>query len=119
MAKRITRDEYFKMLNKADGLVKKYGWEGRKVTPYSWPVRIDEFMKKMWDYDDCTSGSKNLLRLELAGLLPILEAWEKYELEPKIRVRIKTGPNAGKIREITKDLLDLMEDLVEILDTAP
>lgn len=41
-----------------------------------------------------------------------MEAWERYELAPKVTVRIK---KSGKITEILKDDLDMFDDLVDVI----
>lgn len=47
-----------------------------------------------------------------AGFWDRLEAWERYELKPKMQVRIK---KTGKIATILQEDFEIFADLVEVI----
>lgn len=106
---REIRNEYIKA---AWDMVNKYGWQDRMVYPYSFGMKVTKILEDMNDFDRCTSGSKEYLVSLFNGLVDILNAWERDELEEKIEVRIITS---GKVIKINKKDLDMFEGLVEAI----
>ena len=75
------------------------GFMNHTVTPYGFGITVEELTRNWSDYDNCTADSKSVMRRELEGFLPILEAWIAYDNEPMVKVKLTQGPNAGTIKE--------------------
>lgn len=113
MNKITNRAGLMEFIDAATKMVNKYGWEGKITHPYpNVPMKVSEILNQCSDYDSCTSGSKAYLICLADGLRKRMEAWERYELAPKIKVRSK---KTGKIALILKEDLDMFEDLVEVI----
>lgn len=113
MARITNRAQLMHFIKRADRMVKVYGWEDKVTHPYpSVPMKVTEILDECRDYDNCTPGSQCYLISLAEGLRRIMEAWERYELAPKVTVRIK---KSGKTTVILKDDLDMFEDLVEVI----
>lgn len=107
-----TRQEFMEWLEEAEKNIVKYGWQNKKIYPYSYPIPVYKLINDCKDYDNCTSGSKEYLMALANGFKEILEAWIENESKPKVTVRvIKTG----KIMRINVTDLDIFEGLVEIV----
>ena len=90
----------------ATEMVERYGWQDMVVHPYSnCPMKVAEIIDRLNDYDLCTEGSKEYLIQLANGLVDILNAWEEYELQPKVKVRSLKG---GKIHEVTPDFAEIL-----------
>lgn len=90
----------------ATEMVERWGWLGMVVHPYSnCPMKVTEIIQNVSDYDLCTEGSKEYLVQLANGLVDILNAWEEYELQPKVKVRSLKG---GKIHEVTPDFAEIL-----------
>lgn len=91
----------------AEEMVEKYGWQDRTVTPYSWPEKVTKLISDIKDYDLCTNGSRDYLKLLANGLVDRLNAWERYENLPKVRVRsLLTGNEAELVEELAKEMIE-------------
>ena len=112
--KRVTnRAELMHFIKRADRMVKVYGWGDKVTHPYpNVPMKVTEILDECREYDKCTPGSQEYLICLADGLRRIVEAWERYELAPKIKVRSK---KTGKIALILKEDLDMFVDLVEVI----
>lgn len=90
------------LADEMDSMVKKYGWQDRTVCP--WPgvkMTVADITRNMRGYSQCTTGSK-LYLIDLAnGLVDIMNAWEAYEMEPKLTIRSKKN---GKVRTINAEI---------------
>ena len=93
------------MLNEARQISDKYGFGAWKVAPYSYWLPVDEMFGWFKDYDNCTSGSKNQMYLELKGLLDTLREWERQTLLPKVKIICK-GQVIEVSNEFAQDLID-------------
>lgn len=93
------------MLNEARQISDKYGFGAWKVAPYSYWLPVDEMLGWFKDYDNCTSGSKNQMYLELKGLLDTLKEWERQTLLPKVKIICK-GQVIEVSNEFAQDLID-------------
>ena len=106
------RGEVMNFVEKAEQMVKEYGWEDREVHPWRSPMKVTEILAYCKDYDSCTYSTMNMLVSLINGLVPILNAWEEYELAPKSEVRtIRTG----KVYEIREEELELFNGEVEAI----
>ena len=74
--------------------------------PYSFPVKVTKIVNDFREFDRCTSGSKCYLIELVNGLADILNAWERTELAPKVRMLIR-----GKVKDVP---LDWAEDYLEL-----
>lgn len=105
-------------VEEAEQIITRYGWQDRETRPYpNCPITASKILKDCKDYDNCTEGSREYLIQLAEGFRPILEEWERYELAPKVKVRIK---KTGRIVELEKSddgfvqfLID--EGLVELI----
>ena len=95
------RIEMFELIDEAERMIAKYGWEERTVYPYSFPMKVTKIIAECKDFDICTSGTREYLVQLANGLVPILNAWEDHENRPKIDVRILA---TGKIVSVEKDI---------------
>ena len=93
------------MLNEARQISDKYGFGAWKVAPYSYWLPVNEMFGWFKDYDNCTSGSKNQMYLELKGLLDTLKEWERQTLLPKVKIICK-GQVVEVSDEFAQDLID-------------
>ena len=93
------------MFNEARQISDKYGFGAWKVAPYSYWLPVNEMFGWFKDYDNCTSGSKNQMYLELKGLLDTLKEWERQTLLPKVKIICK-GQVVEVSDEFAQDLID-------------
>ena len=91
-----TAEEVATFVSEADAMIEKYGWQDKTVSPYGWAEKVSKVIDTIRDYPRCTFGSKQYLINLANGLVDILAAWEKQELEPKLRVRLVRN---GKVVE--------------------
>lgn len=105
--------DLLKQVSIAEGMVEKYGWQDKTVTPYSFAVKVTKILADCKDYYECTLGSRDYLISLFNGLVPILNSWEKYENTPKISVLIKS---TGKVVKMLPEDVDMLKGLdVQIL----
>lgn len=107
----MTRDEFKTKAQEVIDTCNKYGFMKNKIMPYGFIMTVEELVKNWKDYDRCTWSSKEIMQDELKGFLPILDHWVKIENEPKVKIRILVGKQAGQIKECPKSMAD---ELVEI-----
>lgn len=95
---RATVQQVETLADEMDRLVEKYGWQERTVMPWAGvKMTVAEITRNMRDYSKCTKGSK-LYLIDLAnGLVEIMNAWERQELEEKTEIRLK---NSGKVVKV-------------------
>ena len=98
-------------------LVTKYGWENENIHPYGFPINVLKFLEKYETYSLYTHSSKQILLAEINGAIDIFNMWAEQEEEPKVKVRLLTGRNAGKIKEIPASMVGyyVETDLAEIV----
>ena len=95
-------------------MIAKYGWEDRKVTPFSWAEPVLDVVnygviEGKDDYDELDRYNKAYVLSMLNGLVPILNAWERNHLELEangVEMRLKNG-------KITKVLPEFIEFYLE------
>lgn len=93
-------------VKEAERMIETYGWQEMVTHPYpNCPVKVTKIIADLKDYDQCTRGSREYLIQLANGLSRILNKWEEYELQPKIRVRIL---NTGKEKELREELANDM-----------
>lgn len=96
--------EFKERLNKAKSIIAHYGWENEYTYPYSYPVKISDFLKALEDYDIMTYMSRELAVAELNGfIMHCINPWVAYQNAPKVKVQTKTG-----IVETTRELADVI-----------
>ncbi len=88
-------------ISEAEGMIERYGWLERTVTPYSVPEKVTKIVNELRHYDGCTHSSKLYLIALANGLAEIMEAWERHELEEKTTIRVK---RSGKIVQVGVEL---------------
>ena len=91
--------------------VDRYDWGDKVIHPYSFGVKIDEFLGWFTDYAKCTHSSKQLHLSEMNGFIEIINKWIKLEEEPKIKIRLLQGNKAGTIKEVAESIAS---DYIEI-----
>lgn len=74
-----TREELYEWIEYAERMLKKYGWENRKVFPYTTAENSIDIVNYVKDYDNCTVGSKRYLMTFANRFGDILEAWIDIE----------------------------------------
>ena len=100
-------------IEEAERMVAAYGWENKVTHPYAHcPVKVTKIINDLKDYDRCTRGSQDYLISLANGFADVLNSWEKYELAPKIKVRIIA---TGDIAEVTHDTAEYMKEYIEII----
>lgn len=112
---KINDDNILDIINDIDFLVNKYGWGERLIHPYSFGIKVKDFIDAMKDYDNYTYYSKGLARDEIKGLIPIINEWERLELT-SINV-IWNGTTRRVSRDVYNILLELGEN-IEIIEGA-
>ena len=94
-------------VREADRMIRTYGWENADVHPYSYAVKVTKVVDDLRDYDACTEGTKSYLVALANGLVPILNAWEAYEKEPMVLVRVVDSGKVISCREgLARDMVD-------------
>ena len=94
-------------VEEARAMVKKYGWEEKTVRPWEKvSVKVTEIIDQTADYDNCSYDSKLYLQDYANGLVNILNKWEEFENEPKVKIMYN-----GKTLTVTKSIA---EDLVRM-----
>lgn len=89
-------------LSEAIMIVAHYGWGNENTYPYSYPVKIDSFLKGLEGYDNMTYMSKELAVDELNGFIQhCINPWVAYQNEPKVKVQTSTG-----VIETTREVAD-------------
>ena len=89
-------------LNEAKSIVKNHGWGNDNTYPYSYPIKIDDFLKGLEGYDNMTYMSKELATDELNGFIQhCINPWVEYQHASKVKVQTDTG-----ILETTRELAD-------------
>lgn len=102
-----TNEEVNQVIQEIENMINKYNWKERTLSPYSHRTNIMELVKGWKLFSKCTFSSKQIIISEINGAIEILNAWEKYELEEKVKVIL---PN-GKEKEIG---ISLLEDYLEL-----
>ena len=86
-----TADEVKSFVEEAERMVRIYGWEERDVFPWSVPEKVTKTIRYIADYPQCTFSSKQMLISLANGLVNVMNAWERTEIEG-VLVRVsKTG----------------------------
>lgn len=114
---KATAEEVGAVLEKIRGYVAEYGWEKRKVCPYSYWVYILDFLDSFDGYEHFTSVSKSVALSEINGCIDIVNGWLEKEKEEKVKVRMLTGKKVGLVKEVPASLVDEYVDsgLAEIV----
>lgn len=86
--RKCTADDRAAFLAEAERMISEYGWQDMSVHPYGYPVKVTKILNDFRDFDICTKGSKEYLILLVNGLAEIMNAWEDYEMEPKVTIRV-------------------------------
>lgn len=101
---RNSKNDREAFIEEAEAMIEKYGWENRTVMPYNdVTMKITDIINHFKDYDRCTKGSQEYLVGLINGLGSIMNSWEKYENEPKIKIKMI---RSGAIRECRKEIAD-------------
>ena len=108
--KKSDANERKAFLDEADRMVREYGWQDRTVMPYIYPVKVTKILDDFRDFDRCTSGSKCYLIALVNGLVDILNAWERQEMTPKVKMLVN-----GKVKEIPIDWVDFFKEIGAVL----
>lgn len=92
-------------VKEASAVVEKYGWGDMIVHPYpDCPITVRKILADCRDFEACTTGSQEYL-VDLAnGLIHILNAWEKHEMEEKVQVRVKESGERIVLRKTLADM---------------
>jgi hypothetical protein len=102
----IVMSEMMNRIKEIEETCKKYGFMDRKVSPYSFWIKVKDLIAGWKDYDECTRCSQQVIDAEVRGFEKILHSWICYEQEPLIKVRIKVGKNTGNIVDYHKSTAD-------------
>lgn len=105
--RRCTAEERSEFLKEADRMVEEYGWQNMEVHPYGYPVKVTKILNDFRDYDRCTTGSKGYIVLMVNGLAEIMNAWEDYEMAPKVKIEVIEN---GKVVETDEKMARLLID---------
>lgn len=81
----------YKFVKDGWAMVKKYGWYDRTVRPYNWNEKVTKILHEVADYGKCTKCSQLYLNSLANGLVDIMNAWEKFELEDDVKVEMIDG----------------------------
>lgn len=102
-------EEVSRAVSEIRGYIEKYGWEGHTVAPYGHGIKILDFLAHFDDYDRCTADSRDVMILELNGLIEhCINPWLRTEQEPKVTIRLTDGGHKGEIRIVPKSTADFM-----------
>ena len=100
-------------VEEARAMVKKYKWEEKTVRPWeNVSVKVTEIIDQVADYDNCSCDSKFYLQDYANGLVNILNKWEEFENEPKVKI-IYNGKNLTVTKSIAEDLVRMGVTVVE------
>lgn len=94
-------------INTVKEICNQYNFWERTVMPYGFKMTVKELFENWEDYDRCTTDSKDVIRAEVKGFLPILDRWVEYEEEPMVKVRLIEGTYAGEVKEYHKSTADI------------
>lgn len=86
-----TPDEVKAFVKEAEGMVNKYGWQDRTVTPWGYAEKVTKTISYISDFGRCTFSSKQMLITLANGLAKVLNAWEEQELTGVELRSVKTG----------------------------
>lgn len=106
-----TTEEVAEKVAEITAIVEKYGFGDTEIHPYSFGIKINDFLRGFKDYGRCTTGSKHQMLAEINGFIPILNHWIEEEEEPKITIRLIRGKHTGEIREVAKSTAEDYIDL--------
>lgn len=95
-------------IKKVRGIVDKYGWEDKTVSPYGFSVSVGDILKTAEEYKNYTADGRDIIGAEIEGLLRILEKWVEFEEAPRVKVRLLSGNNAGAIKDVNSGLAEDM-----------
>lgn len=95
-------------LKEIENTCNKYNFWDRMIHPYGFGIKVNRIFSNWKDYDLCTYDSKSVIRSEIRGFLPILAKWVEYENEPKIKVRLTKGDNAGQVKEFCETVAEMI-----------
>lgn len=101
-----TAEEVAEKVTEMTAIVEKYGFGDREIHPYSFAIKVEDFLKGCKDYHRCTAGSRHQMLAEINGFIPILNHWIEQEEEPKVKIRLLHGNKAGTIKEVGKSLAE-------------
>lgn len=97
--------DFNEALNMAKSIVEHHGWGNENTYPYSYPVKIDDFLAGLEGYDNMTYMSKELATAELNGFIKhCINPWLAYECAPKVKIKTVTG----KVMETTKEMAEVL-----------
>jgi deoxycytidine triphosphate deaminase len=103
--RRCTAEDRAAFLAEADRMIKEYGWENMEVHPYGYPVKITKILNDFRDYDRCTTGSKEYIVHMVNNLAEIMNAWEDYEMLPKVKILLL---ESEKVFEVNEDMAKML-----------
>lgn len=99
--------EFMELANEAMDMVARYGFGEKRVKPYAFWMTVDEMTEPWSDFSSYTTTSRNRMKKELDGFLPILSNWIKIAEEPRLTVVSKDGSCTRTVAQ------SIAEDLVE------
>ncbi len=99
-----TTAEFNAALNEAKSIVENHGWGNDNTYPYSYPIKIDDFLESLEGYDNMTMMSKEVAKDELNGFIKhCINPWLAYESAPKVKIKTATG-----VMETTREVADVI-----------
>lgn len=103
--RKCTAEDRAAFLAEAERMITEYGWQDMSVHPYGYPVKVTKILKDFRDFDICTKGTKEYLILLVNGLAEIMNAWEDYEMEPKVKILVL---ESEKVFEVSEDMAKML-----------
>lgn len=103
--RKSTADDRAAFIAEAERMIEDYGWEDREVFPYNFPIKVTKILGDFKDFDRCTSGSKEYLIHMVNGLAEIMNAWEDYEMLPKVKILVL---ESEKVVEVSEDMAKML-----------
>lgn len=103
--RKCTAEDMAAFLAEAERMITEYGWQDMSVHPYGYPVKVTKILKDFRDFDICTKGTKEYLILLVNGLAEIMNAWEDYEMEPKVKILVL---ESEKVFEVSEDMAKML-----------
>lgn len=87
-------------------VAKEHGWLDKRVMPYGYGIRIEEFMTYPADMKCYTTTSRQIIKAEINGLIDIMNVWLERAAEKHVTVLL---PKGGEVKVPMSCLEDYLE----------
>lgn len=102
----MTTKELKEKIFEIETVCKKYNFLDKTVTPYGYPIKIGTLIKQWKELRDCYGlyDKDSYIYDEVTRLNNIVKSWEKFEEEPKIKIKLIAGDNKDKVKYVQQSI---------------